>query len=124
MKYQTKEWLTKKYITEELSQEKVARLAGIDRCTIAYWMKKHKIRVRTRAEVKLLQRRKLEEKRKNETLQRMDFKDEDDLASVEEVLETERLFEDNPGLMRALMEREMKEMQTALAAESRRQRSG
>jgi len=43
MKYQTKEWLTKKYITEELSQEKVARLAGIDRCTIAYWMKKHKI---------------------------------------------------------------------------------
>jgi hypothetical protein len=91
MKYQTKEWLTKKYITEELSQEKVARLAGIDRCTIAYWMKKHKIRVRTRAEVKLLQRRKLE---------------------------------DNPELMRALMEREMKEMQAALAAESRRRRSG
>jgi len=67
--------------------------------------------------VKLLQRRKLEEKRKNETLQRMDFKDEDDLASVKEFLENQKLFRNGPHLRRVLQQRVLKEMKEASDAE-------
>ncbi len=39
-KYRTKEWLSKKYLIEKLSSQKIADIIGCDRKTIDLWMKK------------------------------------------------------------------------------------
>jgi len=111
--YKNREWLTKEYLEEGLSLAKVARLENVSPDTIKYWMKKFKIPVRSRVEVIALKKKRAQEVNQAEVLQGMDFEGEDDLASVKEFLENQKLFRNGPHLRRVLQQRALKEMKGA-----------
>lgn len=45
-KYREKEWLKKKYLKEEMSMAKIAKICGCNKRTICLWIKKHGIKTR------------------------------------------------------------------------------
>lgn len=48
--YRNKDWLRKKYVTEELSQLEIAELCGVSQSAIYKWMKRHGIEARDASE--------------------------------------------------------------------------
>jgi hypothetical protein len=45
--YKNKEWLKQKYIEEKLSTRKIAKLCGVNKISITYWLKKFDINIRS-----------------------------------------------------------------------------
>jgi predicted DNA-binding protein YlxM (UPF0122 family) len=69
--YKSKEWLEDKYINQDLSTYKIAKICGVTAEAIRYWMKKHKIAARPKNDyqkkLELIKRKKLFETLLNDT---------------------------------------------------------
>jgi len=50
-KYKNKNWLYQKYIVEELSSTKIAKICKCSSITIRNWLNKYNIRIRTKSEI-------------------------------------------------------------------------
>lgn len=121
--YQNASWLREKYYDEGMSLVAIGRACGRSPETIRRWMKKNKIRLRSRHKAIVLWRWRQRHAKNEEQMRSLLLQIDESaglLKMLEQELDDEKEFKDNPELLKRLRERRQREIEKLLDKERRR----